>query len=115
MSERHLSVVPPPAIERLTSEDSGCYVSDHWGRYATSRLIRLAQDLGYRDERADELASRDLDDEYELSPDEAEGLQEFGDEALAWLNEHVAPEGHSFDWSSGGVHLWSDDEWSHSA
>lgn len=104
------------AIVKATPADAGCYVDGHWGQYATAHMIERATEFGFTDAEAEDLAARKLVEMFPtngptLSDNEHEYLTDAADDAEAWLNEHVAPEGYSFGWYEGEFHLQSEAWW----
>lgn len=101
---------------KLTPADSGCYVDGHWGQYGTARVVMIAAGYGYPETVDVALAERHL---ATMGPSDAPGLSdtEFdtlvyaGDAAESWLNENVAPDGHTFGWHDGEFYLWSTESW----
>lgn len=98
---------PPPA---------GCIVSGHTGQYAGALLIDFARICGFDDKEALELADRKLlammrPSTDEITADEEEILSDAVDDALEWLNEHVAQEGRSFDWYEGEIFYQTEAWW----
>ncbi len=96
-------------MENLTwsEADAGCIVPGHYGQYGCMEVINLAIASGWNDEDAKRLV--------EAEDDEREMLREFevdiADEAEAWMNDNIAPEGYSFGWHDGEFFLWSDGAW----
>lgn len=105
------------APQRATPADAGCWIDGHWGQYAVARSIQIAASLGYSDAEAIDIAARHLasmgpSTAPEITDDEAECLYSqagYGDSACDWLNDHIAPEGYSFDWWEGEFFLSADD------
>lgn len=83
---------------QLTAADAGCWVDGHWGWQGSLRVIQLAHEFGWT-EYTDPVHP---DDEY---------VHEIADQAEEWMNNNVAPDGHSFGWFDGGWFLWSYDTW----
>ena len=115
-AERTLSVSAP---SRLTSDDAGCWVDGHWGQYAVAHMVNRAEELGYDDAEVISLADRHIasmgrSEDPGLTDDEYGILHDASDDVEAWLNEHVAPEGHYFGWSDGKFFLGSDEWWEES-
>lgn len=101
---------------QVTPADAGCYVDGHWGQYGTARVIEIAAELGYSDRDALEYARRHLasmgpSTDPGLADDEYDAMIGYADDAESWLNDHVAPAGHSFGWSDGEFFLQSADWW----
>ena len=105
--------------------EPGCYVDSHWGQYAIARVVEIAVELGRQCELdeagrcqlcADEkLAERHLaamgpSTEPGLDGDEFEQLVEAADSAEAWLNDHRAPEGYSWEWNDGDFGLYANED-----
>lgn len=102
-------------IKRADPSDAGCWIEGHWGQYGMARLIEIAGEYGYNhpsdnSDAASVLASMGPS-EHEATDIEWEQVLEAADDAEAWLNENVAPEGYSFGWYDGEFYLWSDEEW----
>lgn len=104
-------------ITKASPLDIGCWIEGHRGHYATSGLVWKACDWGFEIDDSDRLAL----EAYEAGNDEIfhlgekvevfDWVVELADEAEAWLNDHVAPEGHSFGWMDCEFYLWTDEEW----
>lgn len=97
--------------------EPGCYVAGHWGQYGVARMVAMAEDHGYPDERVKLLARKKIDSMQPsaavgLTDGEEEELSDAADKVEEWLNVNVAPEDHSFGWHDGEFYLWSDDDWS---
>jgi hypothetical protein len=98
--------------------DLGCWISSSRGRYVTSGLVWKAMEWGFpdvddQDRRALEAYDRG-DDELVVDGEICfayEWVLDLADKAEDWLNEHVAPEGHHFDWHDCEFFLWTDEEW----
>lgn len=108
-------------ITRLTPNDVGCYVDSWWGQYSIAHTIDRAREFGYVNDELTSLAARKLSRmgpltapewRAELSEEEEERLSDSDDEVVTWLNDHVAPPGHSFQWDSDGMglYMWADDD-----
>lgn len=114
-------------IPRALPSDAGCWIDGHWGQYATARLVQIAAGYGFRGDAVEDpeadlariarahLASIGPSDSEGISDDEHETLVYGADDAEAWLNAHVAPEGFSFGWHDGEFFLWSDETWEEDA
>lgn len=87
-------------MERCLPADSGCWIDGHWGQYAVERLLSIAKDLGW---------GYDIRADIEINGEDA--IFDLADEAEAWLNEEIAPEGHQFGWSSGEFFLMPHEWW----
>ena len=95
-------------ITRATAQDAGCWIDGHWGQYAAVRLCELATahggpaflSYGVGEAMDSPVDARDHDGEMWAA-----------DDALSWMNDHVAPQGFYFDWCEGELFLWSDDDW----
>jgi hypothetical protein len=83
---------------QLTAADSGCWIDGHWGWRGSARLIELAKEFGWSDWTSD---LRE-DDEF---------IHEVADIAEQWMNNSVAPDGHSFGWFDGEWFLWPYSTW----
>lgn len=66
---------------QLTAADAGCWIDGHWGWRGSFRVIELAHEFGWPGDTS-------------LIPEEF--VHEIADEAEAWMNNNVAPDGHSF-------------------
>lgn len=103
--------------QRATSADAGCWIDGHWGQYGITRLIEIANGHGFPLSPEDETAvetynAGDFDFESDGQVyDAADWVVQVGDDAEAWLNENVAPEGFSFGWHDGEFFLWSTADW----
>lgn len=111
-------------ITKVDPSDAGCWIDGHWGRFGSSRLLSIADDYnwpGYNDSdlliAINCLSSDEGCDEYIRNPFGCicvEIICDAADEAEAWLNDNVAPEGFSFGWYDGEFFLWSDETWQES-
>jgi hypothetical protein len=95
---------------RATPDDVGCWIDGHWGQYGIARMVEIASENGYEDDELVSIARRHLNamapsDLPEITDDEHEILSDACDEVEAWLNEHVAPADHYFEWSDGEFFL----------
>lgn len=91
---------------QLTAADAGCWVDGHWGWRGSYRLIQLAHEFGWQ-----EYTAAPIDPDHALSGDGEEFIHDIADEAEAWMNNNVAPDGHSFGWFDGEWFLWSHSTW----
>jgi hypothetical protein len=104
-------------VVKARPEDSGVYVTSAWGQYATAHMIvNRAVEFGYSDAAVIALAGRKLalmgpSSAPELSAADEEALIEAGEAVEQWLNESVAPEGHSFGWYDGEFYLQPTEWW----
>jgi hypothetical protein len=101
---------------QLSPAASGCWVDGHWGQYGAARVIEIAQEFGYADHDALELARRHMasmgpSTDPGLDSDEYDTLCGYAEDAEEWLSENVAPEGHSFGWCEGEFFLWPAAQW----
>lgn len=100
----------------MSTRDAGCWIEGSWGQYGIAREVEIASDYGYEGSELIEIARRKL---AAMSPSRGEDLTVAEEEALsegevevtAWLNEHVAADGYSFEWSDGEFFLASEDWW----
>lgn len=76
---------------------AGCWIDGQWGHYAPVRLVTIAKDSGFRVTHEEQRAI----DAYLNGADESEMITYLADQAEAWMNENVAPEGWMFDWIDG--------------
>jgi hypothetical protein len=111
--------------QRWTTNDTGCVIDGHWGQYGTARMIDIAAQCGYVDPAtAPPFAQNDIVDVARrhlasIGPSDSEPIADHEHEELAWtvddvemwMNEHLAPVGHSFGWHDGEFFLWADDVW----
>lgn len=93
--------------------EPGCYIDSHHGHYAIPETIRIAERYGRRlDEKtAGILARYDAESHREDYPHE--WVIEESDAAIQWLNDHVAVDGHVWEWNEGDFGLYpleADDE-----
>ncbi|MFY1620061.1 hypothetical protein [Micromonospora sp. WMMD736] len=109
-----------PNITPAFASDAGCWIDGHWGQYATVRLMSLAVERGWRLSDEDDAiflrlhVSAGSPSSPEASDGDWEALYEQGglaDQAEAWLNDHVAPEGFVFGWHDGEFFLWPVHVW----
>lgn len=99
--------------ERLIPSDAGCWIDGHWGRYAITNLLAIAESEGWPGMDA-ELASAIRCNDAEFCSDSCccqEIIVSAADEAEAWMNANLAPAGYSFGWHDGEFFLWSDESW----
>src|SRR4029078_3202609 len=99
---------------------TGCWIDGHWGHFAYTRLIEIAQDYGYEISDDDEKAVNAYkanDDEFDGECGEkhnaSEGILMKGglmDELEEVLNKHVAREGFAFGWVDGEL-FYMNSEW----
>ena len=94
-----------PPIVPATPADTGCWLDGTYGWHNTYRIIDTATGRGMplsaEDEAALDLYRAGEGDEISLT------VGEIAEEALTWLNDHVAPEGYVFEWYEGDLMLWS--------
>jgi hypothetical protein len=95
-------------IVKATSEDVGCWVDGGVrGWHSLARMVSLAKFHGYPLSTEGE----NVVDLYDFGDQEwSEQAHAIADEAEEWLNEHVAPEDHTFLWLDGDFVLMSDEE-----
>lgn len=96
--------------------ETGCLIDGHWGQYGIARVVMIANDLGWSDGVAVELASRHLDSMGpspwpDLSGDEYEWLINMADRAEEWLNDNIATGDNSFGWHDGEFFYMPSDWW----
>lgn len=82
---------------QLTAADAGCWVDGHWGQFGSSRVIQIAHEFGWQDYLV-------------VHPDD-EFIHDYADKAEEWMNNNVAPDGHSFGWYDGEWFLWPYSTW----
>ncbi len=108
-------------VEKASPLEIGRWIEGHRGRYVTSELVWRAANRGFEidddDRRA--LEAYEAGDESIVWDGEDCGVYEWvvdlADNAEVWMNEHVAPEGHSFGWHDCEFFLWTDKEWAENA
>ncbi len=85
--------------------------------FGTDRLVdEEGRDTGYYAATSGVLGDADTRVyRYELTDEEHDALVWAADEAEAWINEHVAPEGYSFGWHDGEWFLSSTEWWEEEA
>ena len=103
-------------IQKMTLRMVGEIVSDACGQYALALSISIAGDHGYDNDEIVTLARKKMACEMpstapSLTEHEEEILDMAADEVENWMNENIAPEGHSFGWWDGGFYLWPDATW----
>ncbi|WP_405056981.1 hypothetical protein OG474_30125 [Kribbella sp. NBC_01505] len=49
----------------------------------------------------------------EAMVDTSDWIHGLADIAEEWMNEYLAPTGHTFGWHEGEFFLWTDEEWVH--
>lgn len=102
---------------KISPDYAGCWIDGHWGRFGSSRLLSIAESLGWPLASDSDLiiAINCHDDSTQDcgNPDCccAEIVFDATDEAENWLNENIAPEGFSFGWYDGEFFLWSLESW----
>ena len=91
-------------VQRISPTAEGCWINDSIGHYLSAEIILTAAAYGWKDEAAINAAER-----YWGSDPDDENLPEYvydaADEAIAWMNENVAPEGYAFDYQDGGFYM----------
>lgn len=101
--------------------ENGCLIDGHWGIYALTRLIEIAQGMGFEisdnDERAIdaykagrpffESADPRMQEEYDASY----WVVDLAREAQDWMNDNLADPGFTFDWLDGEFFYQSDEWW----
>lgn len=104
---------------RAHPSDAGCWIDGHWGQYGPSRLIEIAVENGMVLDADDQAALAAygyghtrvwLIKDHPFTADWILSQGGLADSAEEWLNEHIAPEGHHFEWSDGEFFLWADEE-----
>ena len=103
-------------VIKADASAAGCWIDGHWGQYGTARLVELAEAHGYSDAEDIRVAHKHLasmgpSTSPDLTDSEYEYLMDGDDSVTAWLNDHVAPAGHSFGWYDGEYFLWSTETW----
>jgi hypothetical protein len=100
------------AMKTLTHEDAGCWIDGHHGQYTTPMMLRIAVEYGWDglDDAEKDAMMRWLNG-LDFDGDEVENLMDAVDEAEAWLNENVAPDGYSFGWHDGEFFLMRREWW----
>ena len=98
IGEIAINAVFSPVV-RVPVSEVGCWIDGHWGHYAMARLLALAEGLGWPD------AGEPVDE------DDLDSLVMACDDAEAWLNDCVAPDGCSFGWYDGEFWLHSNTWW----
>jgi hypothetical protein len=127
-----VEIMPTP-VERFTVEFAeskrGCWLESSRGWRAASVLVAIAQELGMvlsPDDRKVIEVYADGDwpsmmERLTLPSGEVISMSDVGEyvtgqgelceQAEAWLNKHIAPEGWSFGWHNGEFMLWSESDW----
>ncbi len=98
------------AGQPYTAADIGCYIDEHWGQYATARLVEFAYNHGFSDPEIVSIALRHLEsmgpsDSSQITDNEWELLQWAADDVETWLNDVWADESVIFHWYNGGFYL----------
>lgn len=91
-----------------TEPVAGCWIDGTWGWRGTPRVIEIAEAYGMTVEPS--IKEQGI---YNIVED-ADGydqIVDLSDDAEAWLNEHVAPEGFSFGWDDGEFFLRATVDW----
>jgi hypothetical protein len=93
----------------LNITNVGCYVDGHWGKYATARMVRVAETFGFKPTEEEErhLAADERGDM--LTDYTFEYVIDAADRAEAWLNEHT-PADLVWHWQEGEFFLSRVDE-----
>ena len=95
------------AVKRVEPGAAGCWINGDIGHYLSAEIILIAEDYGWKDSKAIDAAYRywgnDPNDE-----NIAEYVYDAADDAIAWMNENVAPEGYTFDYHEGEFFLMPD-------
>ncbi len=104
------------AIVKATPADAGCYVDGHWGQYGIAHMVDRATEFGFEDVGLEDIAGRHLacigpSTAEPITDDEHQALSDAAGDVEQWLNDNVAPEGHSFGWYEGEFYLWPDAQW----
>lgn len=102
-------------VARLDESAAGCVLdgANHgWRITASAITYASAQDFPVSGVDAAVIrAFQSGDPDRDRDGSCAEYVSTMADEAIEWLNEHVAPEGHAFGWHDGDLMLWSDETW----
>lgn len=98
---------------RMLPPVSGCLLDGVRGWYITPDTVDFAVEHGYPIERADaahvatyrrgEVTIIDDGEEIDL----AMVVNEVADEALAWMNSHITPDGYLIDFHDGDLIIWT--------
>jgi hypothetical protein len=104
-----------PSMDRLilraAPEEAGCWIDGgargNHGAYV--RMVEIALASGMKLNDPDSAAWPQVA-YYDHDPGDL-WLNDFLDETLDWLNDHVAPAGHHFGWHEGDLFLLSEQGW----
>lgn len=85
---------------------TGCYVSDYEGWRGIATMCLIAHQMGFP------LTAEDNADLDAFIAGEAvgDGVFWIADDAEAWLNTNMRPEGATWYWEDGNFGLWEDDD-----
>lgn len=111
---------PAPTVTRASPDQAGVWVDEVHGIYAPVGMADVALAFGWQPNDLDAAIiewarhpERALSDA--LAAVDIDSLPEFWAELQGdieqWLNDHVAPDGHSFGWHDGSFHLASATWW----
>lgn len=93
-----------------TPDQAGCWVDGSFGQYADAHVILSACASGWLDMAAFDIASRWIAME-PFTDSELHLLVSFADDAEAWMNENIAPEGYMFGWHDGEFFMMTTEWW----
>jgi hypothetical protein len=100
-------------IERYLPADAGCVLDGaNRGWRITSDVIILAHVHTFPVTSVDDAVIQAFrEGGLDVDGTCAEYVSAMADEAIEWLNEHVAPERHTFGWHEGDLMLWHEETW----
>lgn len=96
-------------IQRLTPADAGCIYDSHHGHYIVPFVIGYADDAGRPTDPFVRWAVATYREHNWETNYPHDALIEECEAAIVWLNEHVRPDGFSFDWNDGDFGMWPDE------
>lgn len=101
---------------RAAPASAGCWIDENRGWRAVPMLVEIAHDMGMTLLPIDEEALHALlhDERPRYLGEAASLVMDQGglaDQAKDWLNAHVAPKGHYFDWADGNFVLQPEAWW----
>lgn len=96
-----------PALRPATPDDRGCWIDGARGWKAPLRLVEIAAERGWPVEPSDDV----IIEQYGRGVGDGVAVDEIAEDALAFLNDQIAPHGYAFGWHEGDLMLWSEADW----
>lgn len=91
-------------IVKATADQRGCWIDGHWGQYAVTRMIEIAEAHGYQLSESDKVAVETYKQPH-AGPGTHQYVADLSDECEKWLDYHVAPKHYYFEWVDGEFFL----------